>query len=46
LNLGWGGDDVAQQEFAGRIAISQNYVSDVGMRKTEIGAETLLMSRR
>ena len=32
----------SQQEFAGRIGVSQNYVSDMERGKVEIGAEILL----
>jgi transcriptional regulator with XRE-family HTH domain len=36
------GFDMTQTEFANRIGISQNYVSDVERGKVEIGAEILL----
>jgi transcriptional regulator with XRE-family HTH domain len=36
------GYDATQQEFADRIGISQNYLSNVERGKAEVGAEILL----
>lgn len=36
------GFDMTQEEFAGRIGISQNYLSTMERGKVEIGAEILL----
>jgi transcriptional regulator with XRE-family HTH domain len=40
------GFDTTQEEFAGRIGISQTYVSDMELGKVEIGAEILLTISR
>ncbi len=36
------GFETTQREFAGRIGISQKYVSDMELGKVEVGAEILL----
>ncbi len=40
------GFDMTQKEFAGRIGVTQGYLSDVEHGKTEIGAEVLLRISR
>jgi transcriptional regulator with XRE-family HTH domain len=40
------GFDMTQEEFAGRIGISQNYLSTMEHGKVEIGAEILLRISR
>jgi transcriptional regulator with XRE-family HTH domain len=40
------GFDVTQEEFAGRIGVSQNYLSTMEHGKVQIGAEILLRISR